>query len=188
MNSYHPTLWRTCRALANVKRLGCLKAVLAEPALTVGEVAGRVGIAENHVSECLRALQARGLIQARRHSRWVQYVPVSDPLVPCARPLLSALRRAMLKENRPADALVSALTAFTHPRRIVIMSCLQKHRSISAEALARLTGISVTALYRHLGKLSARGLLAADQETWCAVTVSDPLLMTLLGLLDVKEE
>ena len=99
MGSLNPTLWRTCRVLANEKRLLCLKAVLEQPGRSVGELAERVCISEALASELLRALQARGLIQANRQSRWVYYSPKPDPMVVDARPLLEVLRRGLLVEN-----------------------------------------------------------------------------------------
>ena len=139
MDLFRPTLWRTCRTLANAKRLRCLKAVLAEPAMTVGEIAGRAVVAENHACECLRALQARGLLEARRQSRWVRYVPVPDPLVPSARPMLFALRKALLVEKRTEAELIHLLTAFTHPRRLAILTQLRVARAVAFEDLAELS-------------------------------------------------
>jgi hypothetical protein len=55
---YHPTLWRTCRALMNERRLACLSVVLANPGLSVGEIARMAEISENQASINLRALQA----------------------------------------------------------------------------------------------------------------------------------
>ncbi len=182
MTSYHPTLWRTCRTLANGKRLRCLRAVLKEPGLTVGEVAARVGVAENHAGECLRALQARGLIEARRHSRWVRYVPVPDPLVPVARPLLVALRVALVTAcGEPADVF-RMLTGFTHPRRLVILRTLSENGPLSLDELVRATAITARALYRHLDKLLARGLVEREDDGWRLAAKPSSLATALLEL------
>ncbi len=68
-NTFHPTLWRTCRVLANPKRLACLRAVMGTPNLCVEEIAREAGLDEVQGSMALRALQARGLIAAYRHLR-----------------------------------------------------------------------------------------------------------------------
>jgi DNA-binding transcriptional ArsR family regulator len=146
--------------LANAKRIRCLKAVLTEPDITVGEVAEHAAIAENHAGECLRSLQARGLIEARRQSRWVRYRPVPDPLVPSARPLLLALRKALLTEKYAESVVIRTLTAFTHPRRLTILCHLQSVGKVSHEDLVQATSISSPALFRHLAKLASL-LLAA---------------------------
>ncbi len=182
MESYHPTLWRTCRTLANDKRLRCLIAVLTEPKLTVGEIAARTGIAENRAGECLRALQARGLIEARRHSRWVRYVPVPDPLVPSARPMLSALRAALIKAHLDPTNAFRVLTGFTHPRRLVILRALSVAGPLSIEELARATDIPPRALYRHLDKLLARGFVAQQGDGWLLAAKPGPLARALLEL------
>jgi len=182
MESYHPTLWRTCRALANEKRLCCLKAVLTEPGITVGEAAARAGLAENHAGESLRLLQARGLIEARRQSRWVRYVPVPDPLVPSARPLLSAVRRALIKHRCSEGDVFRILTGFTHPRRVVILRVLKLSGPLSFDALVRATDISPQALYRHLDKLSDRGLICEGRDGWRVVSRSDLLADALVKL------
>ncbi|HRU19519.1 MAG TPA: helix-turn-helix transcriptional regulator [Kiritimatiellia bacterium] len=62
--TYHPTLWRTCRVLANARRLACLRVVMGTPNLCVQEIAREVRFGEAQVSLALRALQARGLIAA----------------------------------------------------------------------------------------------------------------------------
>jgi DNA-binding transcriptional ArsR family regulator len=79
--AYHPTVWRTCRMSGNPHRLRGLKAVLEEPSSAVGEIAEQTRLSVCHASEYLRALQARGLIQASRVSRWMRYVARPDPLV-----------------------------------------------------------------------------------------------------------
>ena len=184
MGSLNPTLWRTCRVLANEKRLLCLKAVLEQPGSSVGDIAERVCISEALASELLRALQARGLIQAKRQSRWVYYSPKPDPLVVDARPLLGALKRALLVEGRSASEMIHALTAFTHPRRLEILRCLQKAAvDVSMDDLAASTRISLPALYRHLVKLTACELVSCDEKGWRLTRCPGRLEKTLLSFL-----
>lgn len=182
--SYHPTLWRTCRILAHEKRLACLKSVLEQPDQTVGEIAKRLHVAKNQASLFLRALQARGLIGARRQSRWVYYAPDPDPLIPGSDRLLAALRRALVDEKRPASEVRFMLTGFTHPRRLAILHSLSEDRSVTFLDLAGATRISLPALSRHLVKLSARGLVrcCSDQE-WRLSPPSSHLAKTLLELI-----
>ncbi len=183
MDGYHPTLWRTCRTLANPKRLLCLRTVFLSPSITVGACARSTGLAEWHVSEFLRALQARGLIQARRRSRWVGYIATPDPSVPNAAPLLKALRQALIDRSEPDDGVIRTLTAFTHPRRLAILAYLHRQPAPSCDALAAATEISPPALYRHLTKLASRGLVTSGHGKVRLVTTRNPLARSLLALL-----
>jgi len=167
--SYHPTLWRTCRILAHVKRLACLKMIVECPSATVGEVAVGLRVPVNQASMFLRALQARGLISAQRQSRWVRYAPVPDPLVPEASCILKALRQALIVEKRPAADIKRDLTAFTHPRRLTILLHLFAASPVGFEELAAATRISRPALSRHLAKLALRQLIRyEDSGVWLA--------------------
>ncbi len=189
-NAYHPTLWRTCRALANAKRLACLRVVLSRPAACVGEIAEQLHIPVNQASMCLRAIQARGLIRAYRESRWVRYTPCPDPLVPCSRPLLKALRIALLDERHSEVEIMRTLTGFTHPRRLVLLRHFQMSRaSFTVDTLAAATRISLPAIKRHLRKLSARSLVRcrADEE-WILAKPQDALSRALLRLLQTADK
>ena len=166
MSSYHPTLWRTCRVLANKRRLQCLRAVLETPGATVGAIAALARLPQNQTSACLRTLQARGLLQAGRISRWVHYHPFADPLVPVAAPILSGLSRALLQEKMPCPKIIRSLTAFTHPRRLTILRLLQKNKRLSFSALARQSDISPAALARHLDKLKRREVVDESGGEW----------------------
>ncbi len=188
MGALHPTLWRTCRVLAHVNRLACLKVVFENPSSTVSEVAGSLRIPVNQASMFLRALQARGLIQAQRHSRWVRYAPFADPLVPGSRILLNALRRALIGGKYSEADIKRTLTGFTHPRRLVILAQLQKNRSVSFEELATATQISVPALSRHLSKLTARALVSYADEEWRLDSHPNPVARTLLHLIHPDEQ
>ena len=184
MDSLKPTLWRTCRVLANEKRLSCLKAVLEQPGRSVGEISERVSISEALASEILRALQARGLIRANRQSRWVYYSPKPDPLVIDAGPMLKALSRALLVEGKSEREIIHVLTGFTHPRRLEILRRLQKvPDGASVDDLSASTRISLPALYRHLVKLTVRGLVSCDEDGWRMTRCSGRLETTLLSLL-----
>lgn len=157
-NRYHPTLWRTCRVLANARRLMCLRVVIDRPGMSVTEIAQAVGIAAPTASIELRALQARGLIAAHRESRWVRYVPEPDPSVPSARPVLRALARA-LQTGEPLEAIMKQVTAFTHPRRLLAIHRLQRKSPSDILSLAAQCKMSVPAAFRHVRKLVARGIV-----------------------------
>lgn len=185
MNAYHPTLWRTCRVLANPQRLACLKEVLLTPDATVEEIAASAAIPHNKASMGLRALQARGLLSVRRQSRWVHYLPEPDLLVPSATPVLAALRHALVTAPLKETEIITALTAFTHPRRLSILQRLSQGRAPQiAEVLVAVTHISPPALWRHLMNLEARGLASRTDDGWMLSPKPSRLARALLALLD----
>lgn len=183
MNAYHPTLWRTCRVLANAGRLRCLKVVLEWPGSTVGEIARRAGIPEAVASESLRAIQARGLILASRESRWVRYTPDPDPLVEGSDRLLAALKKSLLSAARSETDVIHVVTAFTHPRRLEILEMLQRRGDTSVESLGSHTRISLPALFRHLRKLEARRFVSCENNRWRLAGGGQQLEKTLLSFL-----
>ena len=71
--SSQPTLWRTCRVLANRKRLQTLALLIRQPNQTVSAVAERMSLSVPAASQYLRALEARGLLTCRRVGRRVEY-------------------------------------------------------------------------------------------------------------------
>lgn len=182
-DAYHPTVWRTCRVLANLNRLRCLKVVLEQSSVTVGETAERLGLSVCYTSQSLRALQARGLLAAQRESRWGRYVPAPDPLVAGTRPLLAALRRVLLRERQAETSVFHTLTAFTHVRRLEILRLLQARGSLYAEDIYAVTRISSPALSRHLRKLALRGIASYDGVKWSPMCPRDALARTILKLL-----
>jgi len=186
--SFHPTLWRTCRVLANPRRLACLKAVLTNPGETVGATASAVGLPQDQASLCLRSLQARGLLHAIRKSRWVRYYPQPDPLVPIAAPILDGVRQSLLKKGKPEARMLRCLTAFTHPRRLVILRLLQQNGPTPFPALAHSSRISQAALFRHLHKLLERGLVFENDAGWAINPDHDPFADAFLILLAFDTE
>ena len=156
-----PTLWRTCRVLANRTRLTILRSVMRRPGRCVADVSKDLRIPESLASQYLRALSARGLLEAHRVSRWVRYHPNPDETVPEARRVLEALECTFSAEKKPIDMIFRLATAFTHPRRQEIFRALHSRPMALAELKAK-TGISKDALRRHLDKLVARGFVIED--------------------------
>src|ERR1700726_877142 len=68
-----PTLWRTCRVLANRNRLRIFHSLLQQPDQTVSAIASRFGLLLSVASESLRLLESRSLLTARRTGKYVKY-------------------------------------------------------------------------------------------------------------------
>src|SRR5687768_3697173 len=112
-----PTLWRSCRALANRKRLSLLALLIESGPETPSGISRRVRESLALTSQYLRNLEARGMLEVKRESRWVFYsVPVSPPHEPAA--ALVPAMRSCLHSPESIEETFKLLTAFTHPRRI----------------------------------------------------------------------
>lgn len=158
LRSLHPTLWRTCRVLANPVRLRMLAEVFREPGQCVRDLATLCSIPPDMASRYLRMLQARGLLAAERAGRWIHYYPRADPAVHQASPLLKALRHALVTEEQGLVSMIHILTGFTHERRLVMLGVLSES-GMSFADLRAATDISQPALVRHLDKLLRRELV-----------------------------
>jgi DNA-binding transcriptional ArsR family regulator len=164
--SLTPSLWRTCRVLANPLRLACLHAVCDDRDHTVSELAQRARLSPTVASLYLRQLQARGLIRSARVGRWVRYSAVADPAVAHAAEVLTAMKRALLRSPPPYRRLFRTLTGFTHPRRLVILRALPGKVAVPLDWLRDVTGIPIPALTRHLDKLRRHGLAQRSPSGW----------------------
>ena len=166
-----PTLWRTCRVLANRTRLQMLRLLLQEPGLTVSGVAQRLHLPLPVASQYLRAMEARGLLTVRRSGRRVQYQPPSADASGPGAVLLAALRQVFHRESRPEETLFKLATAFTHPRRIEVFRALQQQPR-NVQQLQTATRLSHWALRRHLRKLEQRGFVAQQQSHYAVAPVA----------------
>jgi len=174
VTSLQPTLWRTCRVLANRTRLKICARILQQPDQTVSAIAERLKLPLPAASLYLRALEARGLLTVRRKGRRVVYRPAPATTATSSAELVEALRRVFNREGNPVETIFKTATAFTHPRRIEIFNALRKENQNPVQ-LAIQTGISVPSLYRHLKKLEARGFVTHREGKWVATPRFDPL-------------
>lgn len=159
----NPSLWRTCRALANRKRLAMLAELTARPGQSVTAIAGRLRLPLPVASQYLRHLNARGFLTPSRRGSQVVYRPVADRSVPHAHDLLTAIQASLSSRKDAIPFVFRHLTAFTHPRRIALVAALGRGASRVGD-LSRLTGISRRALHRHLRKLFDRGYLCLTAD------------------------
>lgn len=177
-NPLSPTLWRTCRVLANGTRLRILKTVLDRGPTCVKTIAAESRVSAVSATQHLRALQARGLLAASRQGRWVYYAAQADPAVEHAAPLLAAMRQALAR-GLAAPELVAALTAYTHPRRIAIVQCLGAG-PVGVADLAGRIGASRMACYRHIAKLERRRIVTLLEAHECRLATPPSGLATVL--------
>jgi DNA-binding transcriptional ArsR family regulator len=177
-----PSIWRTCRALANRRRLGVFQSLLGKPGLTVKAVAEENGISRISATQCLRSLNSRGLLRVSRSGRWVEYSVGHDPSVPATRRLVAALSKQLADRDSMARTFRD-VTAFTHPRRVRIVRLLARGKEMSISHLCHATGISVPALYRHLRKLVDRGVVQEAEGKYGHVRSGSHVLRTLTEMI-----
>ncbi len=179
----HPTLWRTCRILSGPTRLRLLRLVVHEPGLSVTRLAEKTSLKLSRASQELRRLQARGLIQAQRKKGHVYYVPVPDPLVAPAKPLLDALKSAFAGLPPAEDrVLIATATALSDPRRLTIVTELLKGPRHFRELQAGLQ-IPAISLHRQLHRLNQLGLAGQARRVWGLIPNRHPLTRALLRIL-----
>ena len=181
-NLLSPSIWRTCRALANQRRLRVFRSLLGESALTVTEVAEKNGISRISATQCLRTLNARGLLRVSRTGRWVEYRVGHDPSVPATKQLVAALSR-QLAGGGTVEQTFKDVTAFTHPRRVRIVGLLARGNKMSVPQLCNATGISIPALYRHLRKLVDRGVVRETEGVYTYARSGSPALRTVVRMI-----
>ena len=146
-----PTLWRTCRVLANRTRLRIFVLLLEQPGQTVSTVAARLKLSVPVASQYLRAMEARSLLKVRRFGLRVAYRIADDQNGP-AQGLVRALRQTFRRYSSPAETIFKQATAFTHARRI---ECFRVSSLFIWRTIAR-TEIPVAAL--NSAKVCARPL------------------------------
>jgi DNA-binding transcriptional ArsR family regulator len=154
-----PTLWRTCRVLANRTRLKIFAVVMRQPGLPVSRVASRVGLARPIASMYLRALESRGLLEVQRQGRWARYRLKQKPMEGSAGPLVGALAASIKSGPNSFDALYRSAAVFANPGRVAVFRNLSG-KPMSLAQLRSVTHLSLRTLFRHVKKLEARGFLA----------------------------
>lgn len=159
-----PTLWRTCRVLASNTRLQLLWLIFEEHEISVQEAAQRTGISSCNASNQLRALSARGFITPRRKKMRVFYRAEANTAVDAAPFLLNELKKCYDK-NVSFRVIIRQATAFTHERRIEIAHALCD-RTLTFQQLVETTGMSPSALSRHLDKLIDRGFVKRQENIY----------------------
>ncbi len=181
MKSLRPTLWRTCRAIANTTRLRLLWKIFQAEGLCVGELALAIGASRENATIQLRALNARGLITSTRSGKKVIYRAEANPGVDGAEELLEALRESF-NAKIPLSVVFQEATAFTHSRRIFLMKTVSLS-SGSFDELLETSGMSPIALHWNLPKLVARGFIQACGDFYTAGDPKNPLGKCLMRLV-----
>ncbi len=132
-------------------------------------------------SQCLRALNARSLLEAGRVGKNVFYGPYSGVSVGGSGHLLRAIKTSFAKEKKPIEKIFRLATAFTHPRRIAIAKALDGGK-LSGSELRERTAIRRRALDRHMKKLADRSFIERHGTKWRLARLDGALARTLCAL------
>lgn len=125
--------------------------------LCVNQLQDLTGMTQPNASNQLRQLSAMGLVAYRRKKMNVIFRADACGEAEDAAILLRALKRCWGESVSFADVIRQA-TAFTHERRIEIIRALESG-DLSYNELVGVTGMSSSALSRHLHKLEVRGFI-----------------------------
>lgn len=161
----HPTLWRTCRVLANATRLRIFAQLARKQPQSVSELAEQLALTLPVTSQSLRALESRGFLKARRIHRRVEYRIMTDDDAGSLVDLVAALRRTMRDNPDSTESVMKIATGFTHPARIEIYRSL-KSGPLTQDQIQVVTRVSFQAMSRHLRKLVSRGYIVADERKY----------------------
>ena len=168
-----------CRIVANPSRLALLHVIHTQPWITAQALAMRLGTSGDVVSHDLKLLRTLQLVTTRPRGRYVLCAPATGQnianrflrgLRELLYPVLSSsdLRRTLGQVCGPGasaswpavwEALEKIFTAYTHPRRLLLLRYLVQQKMGTPDTLREALGISADALDRHLDKLQRRGLL-----------------------------
>ena len=163
-----PTLWRTARALANGDRLNLMRLVsTAKGAKGVSELAAEAGLPIPTASVYLRVLNARGLISVVRAGPHVYYGTGSDRSLPTAVQIQKSFARLFALSQLPKDwkdRLIPILRAYSNPRREALVRILRTIQPIGYSGLYQASGLCETSFLRHLGILTAAGIVVRNKN------------------------
>jgi DNA-binding transcriptional ArsR family regulator len=176
-----PTLWRTCRVLANKTRLEMLYLLFDSEELCNRELAAITGLSEAQVSIHLRLLNSRGLIRQRRSGMNLLSSAEPNQEIQSASLLLKALELCHSRKVS-IETLFRQATSFTHARRIEIVQKIPGE-GITNRLLSEKTGIAISAINRHLHKLKTRHFVNDHKGVYTVSQPEDALSRTLLQIV-----
>ena len=182
MKQLNPTLWRTCRALSGRTRLGLLRNVLKQPGANVSQLAELLAIGISDASQELRRLQSRGLLKRSCQGASVVYLPIPDPQVPSAAPLLKALQTAWNVHSGEIEEVARRAMGLACERRVSIVRALAQQPR-SAVDLANLVRTGPDNLKKHLSILRESGWVAKEGKVLVLCPTTHPVQAALLKLL-----
>ncbi len=159
-----PTLWRTCRVLANDTRLRLFAQLVRKQPQTVTQLAAQLALTLPVASQSLRALESRGLLIVKRIRQRVEYRLPNKNEAAAMTDLITALQNTLRCDPIPTEQVAKLSTAFTHPARIEVYRALLSGPKTQLQIQVMLK-CSALAIFRHLRKLASRGFIFFDSDS-----------------------
>ncbi len=182
MGQLNPTVWRTCRALSGSTRVRIFRQILERPGQNVSQLAKQLDIGISDASQELRRLQSRGLLRRSCQGMSVVYLPIPDPQVSSAAPLLQALKTAFSSDQESDESITRTAKALGHERRIAIVRSLLQGPQ-SRQELSILSNTQLATLKKHLKCLIDGGVVIKSAKKYELQSPSSPMLTVWLKLL-----
>ena len=176
-DSLNPTLWRTCRMLANSRRLKIIQHLIDNGPLTLTELATASSMSLPACSQYTRQITARGLCRETRKGTYAFFDLYPDPSIPYSPYLLLGIIESLLRKKQDYTEPIADLTAYTHVRRIMIVNYLFKEESARLCDMQQDLPISEAALLRHLNKLISRKVVSRS-ENECYHLLKPPTMLS----------
>lgn len=173
------SLWRTCRAIANYRRLNLFETLIGYPGLTVSDLAEKLDYSLSLTSQYLRLLNARGLLQAQRGGGHLTYVVAPDPMIKFAPDLVQALLQSFKREKDPKLFVFRQATAFGHIRRLRLVRIL-RHGPMPKAAIRTAADMPRKCFNLHFEKLLDRGYLLRNGNLYTLAKPRKPLPRVLV--------
>ncbi len=177
-------LWLTCRAIANETRLRLLWSIFQGDRISVAELSRAVKITEQNASNQLKTLRTQGLVTPYRKKQQVFYKAIPNSNAKYAAEILRVLRRYH-DGDTPFKNVIREATALTHPRRIEIIKELG-NTSMTQGELVENTGMTTSAMARHLEKLRVRGFVNRSEKLYSIGTPNEFLSRLLIQLIPAR--
>ena len=182
MNQLNPTVWRTCRVLSGSTRVRILRQILEQPGQNVSQLAEQLDIGISDASQELRRLQSRGLLRRSCQGMSVVYLPIPDPQVSSAPPLLQALKTSFSSDQEGDESIIRIAKALGHERRIAIVRALLQGPK-SRDEISTLSNTQPDTLKKHIKCLIDNGVIARSNKQYALKASSNPMLVAWLKLL-----
>jgi predicted transcriptional regulator len=157
----NPTLWRTCRMLANARRLRIIHHLIDREPQTLTQLAKACKMSISACSQYTRQITARGICREIRNGRFAYFDLYPDPAISYSELLLESLIRSLKLAKQNYKGQIADLTAYTHVSRMRIVRHIKQHGVTSTSEMKRVLHISRPALLRHIQKLKRRNTLEA---------------------------
>ena len=161
-NMLTPTLWKTCRVVANPVRLRILRILMKKKVLTVMDMVQMMDMPKGTISLYLKELQARGLIHAKRKSVNVFYEFKSDPIVPQAAKIMDIVTALFRGKGSDKD-IIALFSALRTSNAVKMLAYLLKDGGwVDCTALGRRLRISLLTVLKHRRTLCRNGFVEIE--------------------------